>query len=59
VIDHLDEDKANNAPANLVVACNPCNRARGAMLPFIAGMTEQALQVFIDRVMAYRLSVRT
>ncbi len=36
VIDHLDEDKKNNVPDNLVVACNTCNRARGAMLPFVA-----------------------
>jgi hypothetical protein len=59
VIDHLDEDKKNNEPANLVVACNPCNRARGAMLPFIAGLTEKSLQVFIERVKAYRLTVRS
>jgi hypothetical protein len=25
VVDHLDRDRSNNDPANLVAACNPCN----------------------------------
>lgn len=29
VPDHLDGDKANNARANLVPACHPCNASRG------------------------------
>jgi len=36
VVDHLNERKADNTPSNLVVACSPCNRARGAMISFIA-----------------------
>ena len=39
VIDHLDDVKCNNNPANLKVTCNNCNRARGAMKSFIAGLT--------------------
>lgn len=28
VVDHLDGNKMNNDPANLVPACNPCNTRR-------------------------------
>jgi hypothetical protein len=54
VVDHLDEDKQNNDPLNLAVACNQCNRARGALLPFIASLTDAALPEFIKRLMSYR-----
>lgn len=30
VVDHLDEDKTNNDPSNLVPACNACNSTRGS-----------------------------
>lgn len=33
VADHLDSDRANNAPANLVPSCNPCNVGRAARRP--------------------------
>lgn len=29
IADHLDEDRTNNAPENLVASCNPCNANRG------------------------------
>lgn len=29
VVDHLDDDRANNDPANLVPSCNSCNTSRG------------------------------
>ena len=29
VSDHVDGNKMNNAPTNLVPACNPCNASRG------------------------------
>lgn len=32
VVDHLNEEKMDNRPENLVPACNRCNRARGAFL---------------------------
>lgn len=54
VIDHLDENKANNDKGNLVVACTNCNRARGAMLPFIKGMSDDSWLVFVDQAMKYR-----
>lgn len=50
VVDHLNEDKQDNKPTNLVVSCNDCNRARGAMLPFIGRMRADALKVFVERV---------
>jgi hypothetical protein len=58
VVDHLDENKQNNTEENLAVACNPCNRARGALLPFMASMRDDALQVFFDRIVEYRKSSR-
>lgn len=54
VVDHLDEDKQNNKPTNLVVSCNRCNRARGALLPFIAGMRPDALTIFFKQITMYR-----
>lgn len=29
-VDHLDRDRDNNSPENLVPACNPCNSRRSA-----------------------------
>jgi hypothetical protein len=40
VVDHVDHDKLNNAPENLVPSCNPCNghRQRGdAWEPWVPG----------------------
>lgn len=54
VIDHLDENKSNNDKTNLVVACNACNRARGAMLPFIRSMKPEAFDVFVRQAGIYR-----
>lgn len=53
VIDHLDENKENNAPTNLVVACNDCNRSRGAILPFIKRMKPGSLTTFIMAAIQY------
>lgn len=47
VVDHLNEQKADNRPENLVVACNPCNRMRGGMIPFIKRMLPERLSEFI------------
>jgi len=54
VIDHLNEIKDDNRFENLVVSCNPCNRARGALLPFIRRMRDEALPVFIECVKEQR-----
>ena len=55
VVDHLNEDKTDNRPENLVVSCNGCNRARGALLPFIARMTDTAWPAFIAQAERYRM----
>ena len=47
VVDHLNEDKADNTPSNLVCSCNDCNRARGALVPFVRRMRADALDTFV------------
>lgn len=47
VVDHLDEVKGNNGHANIVASCNSCNRARGAIVHFVRGLTEQGLARFV------------
>jgi hypothetical protein len=49
-VDHLNEVKDDNRPDNLVVSCNSCNRARGAMLPFIERMQPAAHALFLTLV---------
>lgn len=58
VIDHLNEDKTDNRVENLVTSCNPCNRARGAMLPFIRSLSDEAFTTFICQASAYRASLK-
>ena len=48
VIDHLNEVKNDNRIGNLVTACSDCNRARGAMLPFLRRLLVKALPTFIE-----------
>ena len=47
VVDHLNENKADNAPPNLVCSCNDCNRARGALVPFVRRMRADAIETFV------------
>jgi hypothetical protein len=54
VVDHLNEVKDDNSPGNLVIACNPCNRARGAMVPFLRRMRCEAVESFIRTVTVIR-----
>lgn len=53
VVDHLNEVKDDNQPGNLMVACNRCNRARGSILPFLARMLPERVEVFIAAARAY------
>lgn len=52
--DHLDENKQNNKPENLAISCNECNRARGAMLPFIKRMKDERIDILFDGIKKYR-----
>lgn len=54
VIDHLNEVKDDNRIDNLVIACTPCNRARGAMLPFIKYMNDDVVNEFFKQILLYR-----
>lgn len=54
VIDHLNEDKHDNRPDNLLIACTNCNRARGALLDFIFRMKESSVPVFYEAIIEYR-----
>jgi hypothetical protein len=59
VVDHVNEDKADNRRTNLVVSCNNCNRARGAMLPFLARLADEAVPTFLCAALAYRASANS
>lgn len=50
--DHLDGDKANNAPENLVPSCNPCNGQRGMFMSWVrAHADDQVLwQMYQDAI---------
>jgi hypothetical protein len=50
VIDHLNENKSDNRVSNLVASCNNCNRARGAILPFIERLDSGSLEEFMFRI---------
>lgn len=47
VVDHLNDVRDDNRPENLVVSCNNCNRARGAIIPFLQRLTEQGRSRFV------------
>lgn len=51
VIDHLDEDKANNTHENIVCSCNRCNRARGQMLSFFRSTKNKSVAIQAARLM--------
>lgn len=54
VVDHINEVKNDNSPENLKVVCNRCNRARGAMLPFIIGLREESMEMFLHSLKLMR-----
>jgi hypothetical protein len=47
-VDHLNENKKDNSPDNLVMSCNNCNRARGAMIPFIKKLNAESFNMLVD-----------
>ncbi len=53
VIDHLNENKQDNSIENLVISCNDCNRARGAVLPFIERLSDESLALFIKQATSH------
>lgn len=48
VVDHLNERKSDNRPENIVICCNRCNRARGAMLPFLGRVKPERVAQLLD-----------
>lgn len=50
VVDHLNEMKTDNTPSNLVASCNDCNRARGAMLPFLRSLQPSRLEQVLSLI---------
>jgi hypothetical protein len=48
VIDHVNEQKADNRHENLLVSCSPCNRARGAMIDFIRRLKPERTLDLVD-----------
>jgi hypothetical protein len=54
VVDHLNEVKHDNAPDNLAVCCNKCNRARGSILPFISRMKPERMGTFVQLANEYK-----
>lgn len=47
-VDHLNEVKDDNRADNLVLACSSCNRARGAMIPFIAKLLPERMEELLS-----------
>lgn len=47
IVDHLNDKKSDNRLENLVFTCNNCNRARGALIPFLRRMKSISFPVFI------------
>jgi hypothetical protein len=54
VVDHLNEVKDDNSDGNLVVACSPCNRVRGGMIPFIRRMLPDRVSEFVGTLSLMR-----
>lgn len=48
VVDHLNENKADNRTENLVPSCNQCNRARGQFLGFLRKMQPERFNVLAE-----------
>lgn len=57
-VDHLNDIKDDNRVENLAVSCNGCNRARGAMKPFIAKLSPASLELLTSTFPAMAEAVR-
>lgn len=51
-IDHLNDNKADNLPANLVVSCANCNKLRGMTLSFIGSLLPDRVEQVMAQVNA-------
>lgn len=58
-VDHLDHDKGNNDPENLLVSCNACNMGRGAGANHEAWATAIACRRLLRRHAAEYQAERT
>lgn len=54
VVDHLNDEKDDNRPDNLVVACNGCNRARGRIVNLVRVMDQKAFDAFVEAMKCSR-----
>jgi 5-methylcytosine-specific restriction endonuclease McrA len=58
VIDHLNEDRADNSEDNLVITCSRCNRIRGSLLSLLDSLLPERFEQFVSicesRVLRYK-----
>lgn len=54
VIDHLNEDKADNNPDNLVISCNTCNRIRGSFIGFLRRVRPDRMEQVLELATQYK-----
>jgi hypothetical protein len=53
VVDHLNDQKADNKVENLALSCNECNRARGAALRILHRIRSDRLEQYIQLAREY------
>ena len=50
VIDHLNNNREDNEPSNLLISCNGCNRLRGSAKAFVERLTDDGYKLFMTSV---------